>query len=293
MLPKEFTPEILKQLEVLKLRSRRAFLGSRQGGHLSLKRGHGIEFSDYRQYELGDNPRHIDWGLYARSDKLYVKRYQEETDISVLIVLDTTASMLATDNSSKWIMAKNLAIAFSYITLLGQDSVAIAALGALNTPRFVGIRSIYQIGTELESLSPTKNIDYRKCLQQAASRVNFPGICILISDFLMPINEVEFAVNIFRAKNLDITAVRVLAPTDIDPFNPEETVIAIDCETGEELSITYDEESRLSYNKNFNDHANSLSDLLMKRSVPLVTINSKEDLRSALTDKLSKTSLLR
>ena len=69
-------------------------MGMRQGGHASIKRGQGIEFSDYRQYQLGDNPRYIDWGLYGRSDKLYVKRFSEEQDLSVLIILDTSASMV-------------------------------------------------------------------------------------------------------------------------------------------------------------------------------------------------------
>ena len=69
MLPASFTNEFLRQLELLRLQGRRAFLGTRQGGHLSIKRGHGIEFSDYRNYELGDHPRYIDWGVYARSER--------------------------------------------------------------------------------------------------------------------------------------------------------------------------------------------------------------------------------
>ena len=83
-----FTPAFLRQLELLRLRARRSYLGTRQGGHLSLKRGHGIEFSDYRKYELGDDPRHIDWSAYARSERLYIKRFREEQDLSVLLLLD-------------------------------------------------------------------------------------------------------------------------------------------------------------------------------------------------------------
>ena len=78
----------LKQLELLKINSRRSFLGSRQGGHASIKRGHGIEFSDYRKYVPGDDPRHIDWNVYARTERVYVKRFQEEQDLSVFIFLE-------------------------------------------------------------------------------------------------------------------------------------------------------------------------------------------------------------
>ena len=78
-----FDSSYLAQLELLRLESRNKFLGSRQGGHLSLKKGHGIEFSDYWQYEIGDNPRYIDWKAYGRTDKLYVKQFQEEQDLLV------------------------------------------------------------------------------------------------------------------------------------------------------------------------------------------------------------------
>ena len=104
MLPEVFTPAILRQLEMLKLSSRRAFLGQRQGAHLSLKRGQGVEFYDYRKYELGDNPRHIDWGLYGRSERIYVKRFREEQSLSVLVLLDSSPSMgvVPVQGISKW-----------------------------------------------------------------------------------------------------------------------------------------------------------------------------------------------
>ena len=93
MIPNTFTSEYLKSLELLKLKARRAFLGMREGGHTSIKRGHGIEFADYRKYELGDDLRHIDWGVYARSDRLYLKRFREERDLSLLLLVDGTNSM--------------------------------------------------------------------------------------------------------------------------------------------------------------------------------------------------------
>ena len=101
-LPEAFTPEYLRQLELLRIRARRAFLGTKQGGHVSLKRGHGIEFSDFRQYQPGDDPRHIDWSVFARSERLYVKQFQEEQDLTVLLLIDSTASMVTPSNEKKW-----------------------------------------------------------------------------------------------------------------------------------------------------------------------------------------------
>src|SRR5262245_21429064 len=115
MLPATFTPEFLRNLELFKIKARRAYLGNRQGGHISPKRGHGIEFSDFREYELGDNPRWIDWGVYARTDRLYVRRYQEEQNLSVLVVVDASHSMRTPPEDKKWESARDLALALSYV----------------------------------------------------------------------------------------------------------------------------------------------------------------------------------
>ena len=92
-LPPLFTPQFLARLETLRVRTRRRFLGSRPGGHLSLRRGSGLEFADYRPYTLGDDPRYIDWKLYSRTDRLYIKLFQEEEDLYTYLFLDLSASM--------------------------------------------------------------------------------------------------------------------------------------------------------------------------------------------------------
>ena len=81
MLPALFTPQFLARLETLRIRARRQFLGSRPGGHLSPRRGTGLEFADYRHYTPGDDPRYIDWKLYSRTDRLYIKLFQEEEEL--------------------------------------------------------------------------------------------------------------------------------------------------------------------------------------------------------------------
>ena len=143
MLPASFTPAFLSQLELLNLQSKRAYLGTRHGGHRSLKRGHGIEFSDYRVYVPGDNPRDIDWAVYARSDRLYVKRFQEEQALTVLVILDTSPSMTAVMADRKWERAREIGLALSYIALMQQDGVAICAPGYITTPTLWGVRAMH------------------------------------------------------------------------------------------------------------------------------------------------------
>ena len=88
-----FTPSFFRRLQQLKIRTRRALLGSRQGTHLSQRRGQGLEFADYRPYTAGDDYRHIDGGIYGRTHRLYVRELRAEHDLNVLVCLDASLSM--------------------------------------------------------------------------------------------------------------------------------------------------------------------------------------------------------
>jgi len=105
-LPEEFTPNFLARLEQLRIKTRREFAGLGKGSHLSPRRGSSLEFSDFRHYALGDDFRFIDWGLYGRTDKLYIKLYKEEEDLLTYIFLDASARWacprLTANSRSRW-----------------------------------------------------------------------------------------------------------------------------------------------------------------------------------------------
>lgn len=293
MLPETFTPALLRQLELLKIRSRRAYLGSRQGGHLSLKRGHGIEFSDYRRYELGDNPRHIDWGVYARSDRLVVKTFREEQNLSVLVLLDTSASMFTPASDRKWSRGCEIALALAYIALMEQDSVSVAAPGVFQSPFYYGARAIHDLTSALLSaqLKPSKN--FQREAQLAVNRVRFPGVAVLVSDFLMPLTEVQAIVNIMRAKNLDITAIQVLGPEDLYPLRNRDDVIAVDSETGEEMDIGLDSRQREQYTVLLEDHNKRVQEILSSAGVRYARAETSAPLGDFLIKSLATTGLLK
>ena len=293
MLPALFTPDFLSQLELMRLRSRRAFLGTRQGGHVSPKRGHGIEFSDYRKYELGDNPRHIDWGVYARTDRLYVKRFQEEQDLSVLIIVDTSASMGTPPQEGKWERARDLTLALSYVALMQQDSVMVSALGCFHSPTLHGGKSIHTLGNALGQVVPADYKDFPKDMRRAASRIRFPGLAILISDFLMPLSSIQQAFLVLRAKNLDITAIQLLGPSDINPLAGVENALAVDSETGEELELTMDPAAQEDYASLLEEHNTRLGQFLFDGNIPFVQSLVTDDFIYFLQSTLTKTGLLR
>jgi len=296
MLPNSFTPSFLKQLELFTLRSRRAYLGTRQGGHLSPKRGHGIEFSDYRQYELGDNPRWIDWGVYARTERLYVRRYQEEENLSVLILLDTSASMTNPAADRKWERAKEIAVALGYVALISQDTVFAAPLGNSVVPSYYGPRAIHSLGKFLHEVGlarlQDKPISFPQEVQRAAARVRFPGMSIVISDFLMPLADIRSAINALLAKNLDVTAIQILGDSDFHPFQGMEEFHAIDSETGEEMEISSSGDSAYRYDHLLRTHTQNIQKYCASRGVRFSQLSGTEDLSKVLLSSLTKTGLL-
>ena len=135
MLPPLFTADYLSRLETLRIQTRRRFLGSRPGGHVSLRRGAGLEFAEYRRYSPGDDLRYIDWNLYARTDRLYIKQFQEEEDLYTSLFLDGSASMAYPAQDGKSEAARDIILSLAHVVLASNDAVKLSLLGADTTPQ--------------------------------------------------------------------------------------------------------------------------------------------------------------
>src|SRR5207245_4313148 len=131
-LPEESTPECLARLEQLRIKTRREYAGLGKGSHLSPRRGSSLEFSDFRHYALGDDFRYIDWGLYARTDKLYIKLFKEEEDLLTYVFLDASGSMGLPVSDRKFEAARAMALAVAYVALASGDRVMIRVLAGGN-----------------------------------------------------------------------------------------------------------------------------------------------------------------
>jgi uncharacterized protein (DUF58 family) len=289
-------PEILRKLDAFSLHTRRAVLGFRQGTHRSIRRGHGVEFAEYRQYELGDNPRYIDWNLYGRSDKLYIKRYLEEENVSVFIVIDGSGSLTHPDLSIKWQFAKTLATYAGYIALASQDPVTISVLGHASSPAFAGGRAFSRIPALLTSLESRftyepKDIDLIKEARRLASRMNFPGVCIFLSDFLYPVLEVSEVLAAFRARNMEVHAVQVLSESDVTPGNSPDGITLADSETGESAPLLLDAGSLLTYQKRMVSHVASVRSHCLSHQVQFSSHIAKEPLSEGCISALQEMSL--
>ena len=217
----QLSQDTIRLLNAFAMRTRRSFYGIRQGSHRSQRRGHGVEFSDFRNYELGDNPRYIDWNLFARSDKLLVKRYLEEENVALYIVIDGSRSMTHPSLQEKWDLACHIAAFASYIGLASQDPVTISILGGPHSPRFWSGRSFGPLTSFLREATETlvspdaQELRLPEEARRAATRVSFPGICLVISDFLCPLEDVAATLAAFRARNMEVHAVQVLGESDL------------------------------------------------------------------------------
>src|ERR1700682_1487313 len=185
-LPDERRPVFLARLKNLRIRTRQRYAGLGRGMHLSPKRGSSLEFNDYRHYSPGDDFRYIDWGLYGRSDKLYIKLFQEEEDLLTYIFVDASASMGYPAADHKFESAMVTALALAYVALASGDRVMLRVLGgtgARGNPSFVtGRHRIVELARRLAGLKPAGQFDFAGSLAHELLAIRRAGKGFIVSD---------------------------------------------------------------------------------------------------------------
>lgn len=292
MLREPFSPSFFRRLQQLKIHTRRAFLGSRQGIHRSLRRGHGLEFSDYRVYAPGDDFRHIDWGVYGRTDRLYVRQFREEQDLNILLLLDASASMALPVGSGKFELAKNLALALGYVAMSDGDSVCFSVLGQKNTPKYKGHKAINRAIMELENITPTGSFDIVHEIRAAVARQRIPGRCFLISDFLFDLETTFAALDVLRGRNFDISLIQVLAPQELALDRDLRAPLVVDSETGELVEVALGRSSAQEYAELLARHIAQIERYCKRSGIIHALVSSGESLSDIVLMKFPAAGLL-
>jgi uncharacterized protein (DUF58 family) len=258
MLPSPFTPHFLSQLEALRLRTRKEFLGSHTGSYSSPRRGTSLEFADYRRYAPGDDLRYLDWGIYARTDRLYVKVFREEVDLFAYVFIDASASMDFPSRTLKYLPATHVALTLSYVILANHDHVKLHILqensGSKATPFYRGRRRMTDCVNFATSATPGGTLQLAPALGEHLKKMRRPGKAILISDFLMPAAAYEPGLNLLRAFNLDIAAIQILSRHEVDPRFPAGSLALIDSETEQEIKYQWNADARRDYQTKLAHH---------------------------------------
>jgi uncharacterized protein (DUF58 family) len=211
-------PKFLARLEQLELVSRKIFLGRMKGERRSKRKGQSVEFADYRNYVIGDDLRHLDWNLFARLDRLFIRLFMEEEDLHVYILIDNSLSM-DFGTPTKLHYAKQVAAALGFIGLVNADRVVVEAFNDRLTqsmPAARGRRSVWRLMEFLQKLEPAGPSDLKKALRTFSLKCSGKGIVILLSDF-MDKGGYEEALRYLIARQLDIYAVHVLSQEEIEP----------------------------------------------------------------------------
>ncbi len=250
-LPEEFTPAFIARLEQLRVKTRREYVGLGKGSHLSPHRGSSLEFSDYRHYALGDDFRYIDWGLYGRTDKLYIKLFKEEEDLLTYIFLDASASLAYPRSDRKFAAAVATALAVAYVALAAGDRVMLRVLGGSGAPGALGFvygrHRIVDLARTLGALQPAGEVDLGPALARELVSIRRAGKVFVISDFLALLNSVERGLGLFTAANMDVSAVQVLGATELEGQGLSGDVEVIDAESGERVRVSIGQLERAKY----------------------------------------------
>jgi uncharacterized protein (DUF58 family) len=268
--PTVFDEAFLRQLERLLLVTRTAVHGGMKGLRRSVKRGQSVEFTDYRDYSLGDDLRALDWNVYARLERLFIKLFVEEEDVTVHILLDGSASM-ATGTPDKLHFGKRAAAALAYVGLASYDRVNLAVLQGRVARRFPSVRGtgrIFQVLTDLSGVQPAPGTtDLAAAARHYAAQLTQRGPMIVISDLFD--ENVERAISELAGTRCEVALLHTLSPEELDP-PLEGDLRLVDKETGDGLDITADLFTLDAYRQRLAEWQQRLEQVSTKRRVSYV-----------------------
>ena len=253
--PNLLDQEFLRKLEYLSLVSRRVFRGQLLAQRRTRQLGAGIEFADHREYAPGDDYRYLDWHVYARHEELLLKRFHEEEDLHVYILLDVSRSMALDDERKLW-YAKQLAAALAYIALAEMDRVAVVAFAGepvAEYPLTRGKGKVLNLLRFLQDLpSHASTTDLRRACAALVHRRSKTGVVLLISDFYDPAGFAP-AVDLLRYHRHEPHLIQVYDRSEADPALRGDVEL-VDCESGQREQATIDEGVLNRYRAAFRRH---------------------------------------
>ena len=237
-----FDESALRKLEQLTLIADKVRVGVMKGDRRSSKRGTSIEFADYRNYTKGDDLRRLDWNVYARLERPFIKLLEEEEDLAVHLLVDTSASMDWPDGEQKKAdYGLRLAGALGHVGLATGDLVSLTLLssqGDLRWGPYRGQQNSLRLLQFLETNQSGGITDINLSLKQYALRGRRPGLLFLITDLLSP-NGYQDGLNALLSRGYEIGLIHLLSPDEVDPPVTGDLKL-VDVETGEDAEITLD-----------------------------------------------------
>ncbi len=288
---KMLTPSFISQLSNMELRARLIVEGFLIGMHRSPYHGFSVEFAEHRQYFPGDDIGNIDWKVYGRSDRLYIKQYEEETNLKAYILIDASNSMgFKRDGSiTKLEYASYLAAGLIYLMMKQQDASGLAVYDE-SVRRFYEPHLTYSymklLLTELSGLRPQSKTSTANALSSLAERIKRRGLIIVISDFLDDTKNVITALKHFRHRKNEVIAFQVLDDSELNLDFPADAVFT-DMETGERIP-TQVSALRSAYKKSVDRFVRDLKSRCFENDIDYALLSTSTPFDKALTAYLTR-----
>ena len=291
---KYLRPETVALLNSMSLRARLVVEGYIIGHHRSPYHGFSVEFAEHRSYGPGDEIKHIDWKLFGKTDRLYVKRYEEETNLRAHIILDTSKSMLySSAEVSKLSYANSLAASLSYLMINQQDAVGIAKFSEkIDTfiPPKARPSHLNLILSQLDDKDSGNDTQIGMVLHELADRIHKRGMVILISDLLDKPENIMNGLKHFRHQNQEVIVFHILDRKESE-FDFDTRTKFFDMETGEEI-VTEPWHIRSNYNELISKLESNYKSNCRENLIDYVPLFTDQSLDIGITEYLIKRSKL-
>jgi uncharacterized protein (DUF58 family) len=265
-----FDDDFQRKLDYLAVVSRRVFKGRFRAERRTRKSGSGVEFADHRDYVAGDDFRYLDWNVYRRLGRLLVRLYEEEEDLSIYIVVDTSTSM-GFSNRKKFLYAAKLAAALAYVGLSNLDRITIVAATheiAARMPTARGKARIFKVLQFLRGLTPEGTTDMGDAMKTFVAQHKRRGLVVLLSDLYDP-KGFERGINVLRYNRFEPFVLHVLDHDDARPKAAGD-VRLYDCETGEEREVTVTPKVLTRYKAAYEEYVDEVKKFCTERQVSYV-----------------------
>jgi uncharacterized protein (DUF58 family) len=260
-------PQFMNKLDQLALVSRKIFAGKMRGERLSKRKGDSVEFADYRNYVVGDDLRFLDWNIFARLDKLFLKLFLQEEDLHVSLLIDTSKSM-DWGEPNKGLYTRRIAAAIAYIGLVNFDRVSLYAYSNGMQYELAGVRGrrlMFKVVDFLTRVDYDGSSNLTATCKQFAIRHPQQGIVLVLSDFFEK-GGYEDGLRFLLARRYDLYAVQVLCPEEIDPMLAGDLQLT-DVEDDDVAEVTVSRALINRYKRNLEAYCGGLREFCARRGI--------------------------
>jgi uncharacterized protein (DUF58 family) len=285
-----FHPEVLNKISRLELRARHVVEGFLSGLHRSPYKGFSVEFADHRQYVPGDDIRHIDWRVYAKADRFYIKEYEVETNLRTYLLLDSSGSMrypehTGTDRMNKWTYAATVAASLAYLLVHQGDGAGLLLFDddiRAELPVSSNRANLLRLVDQIADTEPDNQTDARAVFEHLAERLPRRSMVVIVSDLLVDLDTLVSALQRFRFSQHEVLVLHVLDQDELHfPFTDRTLFEAIE---EADVEIMTDPQSlRSAYLERVGDFVSRVRSACLNSRTDYVLVSTDDPLDVVLT----------